>query len=192
MLIPLATAASNHEYWLVSRAAGTAALLFSGAAICIAFSYRLVADDRERAIKLGAWHEVMGLATIVALAVHGFVLLGDTYLKPNFADIVIPFVEPYKRGAIGIGIVGGYVMTVLALLYYVRNKIGPARFKFIHRFTLVGWVLSVIHTFNTGTDQAVAWYKVLVVLSIVAVLLTFILSVVRRRQAGLQASPARR
>jgi predicted ferric reductase len=192
MLIPLATAASNHEYWLVSRAAGTAAMLFSSVAICVAFYYRRVADDRERAIKLGALHELLGLATIVALAVHGFVLLGDNYLKPNFADIVVPFAEPYKRGHIAAGIVGGYLMTVLALLYYVRNRIGPARFKLIHRFTVVGWFMSVAHTFNTGTDTSATWYNVVLVPFLVAVPVMFVMRLVRGREAGLGASPAPR
>jgi predicted ferric reductase len=192
MLITLATAASNHEYWLVSRAAGTAAMLFSSLAICVAFYYRRVADDRERAIRLGALHEVLGLAMIAALAVHGFVLLGDNYLKPNFADIVVPFAEPYKRGHIAAGVVGGYLMTVLALLYYVRSRIGPARFKLIHRFTVIGWFMSVAHTFNTGPDTNAAWYKVVVVPFVVAVPVMFVLHLVRGRNTRLQASPAPR
>jgi predicted ferric reductase len=192
MLIPLATAAGHHEYYLISRAAGTAALLFSSVAICLAFLYRLVADDRERAIQLGAWHELLGLATIVALAVHGFVLLGDDYLKPNVADVIVPFAQSYKRGAIGIGVIGGYVMTVLALLYYVRQKIGPARFKFIHRFTVVGWILSVLHTVNTGPDKSAVWYRIILVVFIVSVPVTLILRLVRGRRARLEPSPAPR
>jgi predicted ferric reductase len=192
MLIPLATAAGNHEYWLISRAAGTAAMLFSSLAICVAFYYRRVADDRERAIQLGALHEVLGLAMILALAVHGFVLLGDHYLKPNFADIVVPFVEPYKRGHIASGIVGGYVMTVLALLYYIRNRIGPARFKIIHRFTVIGWLLSVAHTFNTGPDSNVAWYNIVLLPFLVAVPVMFAMRLMRGRKAGVEGSPAPR
>jgi methionine sulfoxide reductase heme-binding subunit len=195
MLIPIATAASNHEYWLVSRAAGTAAMIFSSLAICVAFYYERVADNRERAIQLGALHELLGLATIVALAVHGFVLLGDNYLKPNFADIVVPFAEPYKRGHIAAGIVGGYLMTVLALLYYVRNRIGPARFKIIHRFTVLGWALSVAHTFNTGPDNKATWYLIVLLPVLVAVPVMFILRLVRAvrgRRAGLEPSPAPR
>lgn len=192
MLIPLATALGNHEYWLISRATGTAAMIFSSVAICVAFYYRQVADDRERAIKLGALHELLGLATIAALAVHGFVLLGDSYLNPSFADIVVPFAEPYKSGHIASGIVGGYIMTVLALLYYVRNRIGPARFKFLHRFTLIGWFMSVAHTFNTGTDASSAWYNIVLVPFLVAVPVMFVMRLVRGRKAGLQASPAAR
>lgn len=191
MLI-LATAASHHEYYLISRAAGTAALLFSSTAICIAFLYRLVADDRERAIQLGAWHEVLGLATIVALAVHGFVLLGDEYLKPNLADIIVPFAQSYKRGAIGIGVIAGYGLTVLALLYYVRQKIGPARFKFLHRFTVLAWVLSVLHTVNAGPDNKVVWYRIVLVVFIVAVPVTYVMRLIRGRRAGVQASAAAR
>jgi predicted ferric reductase len=191
-VIPLATAVGNHEYFLISRAAGTGAMIFSSLAICVAFYYRLVADNRERAIQLGALHEVLGLATIVALAVHGFVLLGDNWLNPTFADIVVPFMEPFKRGHIAAGIVGGYIMTVLALLYYVRNQIGPKRFKIIHRFTVLGWALSVAHTFNTGPDNNAAWFDIVVIPFLVAVPVMFIVRLVHSRRSGLEALPAPR
>jgi predicted ferric reductase len=192
MLIPLATAAGNHEYWLISRATGTAAMIFASVAVCIAYLYGFVAEDRERAIKLGAWHELLGLATIIAMAVHGFVLLGDNFFNANIADIVVPFAQSYRRGGIAVGVIGGYIMTVLALLYYVRHKIGPARFKLIHRFTVLGWLLAAIHTGNAGTDQSNAWYLAVVVPFLVAVPATFLLRLVRRRQIGLEPSPARR
>jgi DMSO/TMAO reductase YedYZ heme-binding membrane subunit len=192
LLIPLATAAGKHEYWLISRAAGTAAMIFSSLAICIAFYYKRVADNRERAIQLGAMHELLGLATIVAVAVHGFVLLGDDYLKPNVADILVPFVEPYKRGHIASGIVGGYLMTVFALLYYVRNRIGPARFKLIHRLTVLGWALSIAHTFTTGPDGSSLWYDIVLVPFLLAVPVMFVLRLVGNRKPALQANPAPR
>ena len=150
-MIVLATATSQHQFWLWSRATGTVALICACLAVAVGFVYELVMEDRERAIRLAAAHEALGLGAIGFLVVHGFLLLGDKFLNPNLADIVVPFAQSYRRSDIGFGVLGGYVMGILAVLYYVRNRIGPAVFRKVHRFTVVGWFLAMIHTFGAGT-----------------------------------------
>jgi sulfoxide reductase heme-binding subunit YedZ len=186
MLIP-AVDVAKHLYWITSRATGTAALIFASVGLCVGLLYKLV-DDRERAIRLGALHEVLGLATIGCLLVHGFILLGDNFLKPSVADIVVPFAQPYHRGAIGIGDAAGYVMIVFALLYYLRNWIGNQRFRLLHHFTIVAWVGAVIHTFAAGTDNATAWYLIVTVPFLVAVPVCLIIRLTRSRPAGVSSS----
>jgi sulfoxide reductase heme-binding subunit YedZ len=162
------TDVSKYLCWETSRATGTAAMIFSSIAVCIGLSYKLI-GERERAIRLGALHEVLGLATIVCVFVHGFILLGDTYISPTVKDILVPFAESYHRRAWGIGVVAGYLMVIFASLYYVRHQIGKSRFKLLHRVTLLAWLASVIHTLSMGTDTASAWYLIVLLPFIVAV-----------------------
>ena len=95
-------------------------------------------------------HEALSLATMVALAVHALALLGDGYLKPSLADVTIPFVSDYERFWMALGIVGGWLFVILGLSYYLRGRIGPQRWRMLHRFTALAWVLGVVHALDDG------------------------------------------
>ncbi len=53
-------------------------------------------------------------------------------------------------------------MIVLGLSYYARKRIGHARWRVIHRFTAVAWILGLVHTFAEGTDAGKLWFIALV------------------------------
>jgi sulfoxide reductase heme-binding subunit YedZ len=139
---------SEHIFWITSRAAGIVALLAASAAVAVGVSMR-----RQRAL-----HEALSLATLAALAVHALALLGDGYLKPSLADVTIPFAGDYERWWTSLGIVGGWMFVILGLSYYVRGRIGPARWRALHRFTALAWVLGVVHALGAGTDADAAWF----------------------------------
>ena len=119
---------------------------------------RAADEPAARATDLRTLHEALSLATMVALAVHAFALLGDGYLKPSLADVTIPFVIDYERWWTALGIVGGWLFVILGLSYYVRGKIGPARWRKLHRFTALAWVLGVVHALGAGTDAGAVWF----------------------------------
>lgn len=155
-------------WWLISRASGTAAVLFSSAAITIALLYKLI-GERERAIKLGAVHEVLGLATVLAVFAHGFILFQDTFLNITVKQIFVPFSEPYMRIAFGIGIIAGYLMIAFALVYYLRRPLGRQRFRMLHRITVVAWLLALAHSAMMGTDTSMWWYLIIALPFVISV-----------------------
>ena len=85
---------SEHAFWITSRAAGIFALLAASAAVALGL---LMSTPAAQAQDLRVMHEALSLATMVALAVHAFALLGDGYLKPSLADVTIPFFSDYER-----------------------------------------------------------------------------------------------
>jgi methionine sulfoxide reductase heme-binding subunit len=145
----------QHAFWITSRAAGIAALLASTAAVALGL---LMSTRLRRSADFKPLHETLSLATMVALAVHALALLGDSYLRPSLADVTIPFVSGYMRLWTTLVIVGGWMMVLLGLAYYVRGRIGPARWRRLHRFTALAWALAVIHTLGEGTDAGAAWF----------------------------------
>jgi methionine sulfoxide reductase heme-binding subunit len=147
----------EHVFWITSRAAGTVALLASSAAVCLGLLMggRLL---RGRATDLRVTHEALSLATILAVAVHALALLGDTFLHPSLADVTIPLVSGFQRLWTTTGIVAGWALILLGLSYYVRGRIGPARWRRLHRFTALAWVLAVVHSLGEGTDAGAAWF----------------------------------
>jgi sulfoxide reductase heme-binding subunit YedZ len=153
----LAAVLQGHFFWITSRAAGVVAL----GASSISVSLGLLMGGRllkGRARDLRATHEALSLATLLAVAVHVIALLADGYLRPSLADVTIPFVSSYARLWTTTGIVAGWLLLLLGLSYYARGRIGPARWRRLHRFTALAWLLAVIHSLGEGTDAGAAWF----------------------------------
>jgi len=152
------TAAGPHLFWITSRSAGTVALILSSASVGAGLLIRSRGQSRRM---LGrdakALHEALTLATLSAIAVHGAALLGDSFLHPTILDISIPFSGAYRPFWTGIGIVAGWGLVTLGLSYYARGWIGQSRWRVMHRFTLLFWVLGIAHTIGAGTDAGQLW-----------------------------------
>jgi sulfoxide reductase heme-binding subunit YedZ len=183
-----AAATHGHLFWITSRAAGTAALVLSSVAVAVGLSMgsRLV---KKRLADVRSIHEALSLATILAIVVHAVSLLGDSFLHPSVADIAVPFVSHYKQPWMTIGIVGGWLMILLGLSYYARGRIGPQRWRSLHRFTALAWVLGLAHSLGEGTDAGQTWF--LVATAIVAAPATVLLAV-RLLGSRSQGAPSRR
>lgn len=152
-----------HLSWITSRAAGTGAIVLSSASVTmgLAIGARWRPRGRGRGTDLLAVHEWLSIATLIAIAVHGLVLLGDGYLHPGLADIAVPLHFSYRTFWVALGIIGGYGLALLGLTYYARARIGQTRWRMLHRFTALFWILGVAHTLGAGTDAAQGWYLAL-------------------------------
>jgi sulfoxide reductase heme-binding subunit YedZ len=152
------SSAGPHLFWITSRAAGIAALALSSTSLGAGL---LIRSRGERRRLLGgdarALHEALSLATIVAVAIHGAALLGDSYLHPNPIEISVPFTTSYRPFWTGLGIVSGWGLAVLGLSYYARGRIGQSRWRLLHRFVALFWVLGIAHTLGAGTDAGQLW-----------------------------------
>jgi len=151
--------AGEHLFWITSRAAGGAALILASAAVAVGLmmsAKRPSANTNKRDLR--AIHESLSLTTLVMVALHGLSLLGDAYLNPGPAGIAIPFVGFYRPLWTGLGIVAGYGLAALGLTYYMRDRIGAARWRKLHRFTAAFWVLAIVHTIGAGSDAAQLWF----------------------------------
>lgn len=152
--------AAPHLFWITSRAAGGAALLLASASVALGLmmsSQRKSPNRRD----LRSLHEVLSLTTLALVALHGVSLLGDSFLRPGLAGIAIPFAGVYRPLWTGLGIVAGYGLALLGFSYYLRDRIGAARWRKLHRFTALFWLLAVVHTIGAGSDATQAWFLIL-------------------------------
>ena len=161
----IAASVAPHLFWITSRAAGTAALLLSSAAVCVGL---LMGGRyaRRRGYDLRVTHEALSLATMVAIAVHGVSLVGDRFLHPTLLDITVPFASSYKTFWTSAGIIAGWSMIALGLSYYVRDKIGTQRWRKLHRFTALAWILGLVHTLGEGTDAGTGWFLAMMAIAV--------------------------
>ena len=146
-----------HLFWITSRAAGGAALILASASVGIGL---MVSSGRRATSKrdLRAIHEALSLTTLAMVALHGLALLGDSYLRPGLAGIAVPFAGSYRPLWTGIGIIAGYGLAALGLSYYLRDRIGAARWRRLHRLTAVFWLAAVAHTIGAGSDAGEIWF----------------------------------
>lgn len=165
----IAAATSMHLFWLTSRAAGTTALVLSSLALSMGLAMALGKRrggllGRLSAIERRSLHEALALATMVAIAIHGLSLIGDSYLHPSIIDVTVPFASSYKTLPTSLGILAGWGLILLGLSFYLRGRIGVRRWRLIHRMTALAWALGVVHTFTEGSDATQPWFLALVLL----------------------------
>jgi sulfoxide reductase heme-binding subunit YedZ len=182
------TGTSSTLFWITSRAAGTTALVLASAAVGVGLTMggKLIkrgGPDRR------AIHEILSLSTMVAIAVHGLALLGDTWLQASILDVTVPFFASYKDLATSIGIIAGWGMVILGLSYYARRRIGQARWRVIHRFTALAWLLGLGHALVEGSDAGKLWFIALIALTAAPALALLVLRHLRRR-APVRRAPA--
>ena len=165
----------THLFWITSRAAGTAALVT--ASLSVAFGILL---SRRRASvemsfgDLRAIHEALSLMTLGLIGLHGAALLGDSFLRPGLTGIAIPFTGAYRTTWTAFGIIGGYGLAALGLSYYWRNRIGLRRWRQMHRFTALFWLLAVVHSLGSGSDARTAWFLLIAGLAVVPAAILFV------------------
>jgi sulfoxide reductase heme-binding subunit YedZ len=165
---------SGHLFWVASRAAGILALLLASISVAVG-----LLQARRRlslpAVEVRAIHEALSLATIAAIVFHGGALLGDDFIKAGLADVTVPFAGSYQRLWTTTGILSGWALTLLGVGYYVRGRIGAARWRRLHRFTALAWLAALVHSLGEGTDAGTAWFLVgtaIVVLPALALLVS--------------------
>lgn len=152
--------AAHHLFWITSRAAGSAALLVSSASVLLGL---MMSSSRRNPNRrdLRTLHEALSLTALGMVGLHGVSLLGDAYLNPGVAGIVVPFIGRYRPLWTGIGILSGYGLAVLGISYYFRDRIGAVRWRRAHRLTAAFWLLAIGHTIGAGSDAVEPWFLIL-------------------------------
>ncbi len=163
---------SQHFFWLASRAVGVVALILISLSVGLglALSGRISRGPGIPA-RLRHLHEAIALTGLIAIAGHGLLLLGDSYLRPGLAGIALPFAMPNQPVWTGLGIIGGWLAAVLGLSFYARKWITTRVWRWMHRWTLLVYGLAVAHTLGSGTDARAPW--LLAIIGVTAVPIVF-------------------
>jgi methionine sulfoxide reductase heme-binding subunit len=152
----------DYGWWLASRASGIVALVLIALSVVIGLAMAAKAFRKPGLPRiLIAIHEHAALAALVAIAVHGITLLGDSWLNPGPVGIALPFVMDHEPVFTGLGIVGGYLAAILGLTFYIRRRVGTRRWRNLHRLTPLFYVLGVTHALGSGSDAGTTWMTLL-------------------------------
>jgi predicted ferric reductase len=154
----MVTSPTQQIFWLASRAFGIVAMFGLGVSVAIglAMAGRLIRSPGLPA-KLRQFHEPITLVTLGLIVAHAGLLLFDQYLRPGLAGITLPFALAYRPAFTGAGIIAGWLAGILGLSFYVRRRIGTKTWRFMHRFTIVVYLLALVHVVGSGTDARSPW-----------------------------------
>lgn len=181
----------HYLWWLISRASGVLALALVSLSVLMGLAMA------ARAIPRPGWkrtvarlHEHVALTALAAVALHGVSLLGDTWLKPGVRGITIPFALHYRPGFTGAGIIAGYLMMLVGPSFYLRRRLGAARWRKLHRVSAAIWMLSVLHTLGAGSDATALWLRAVVLAPVAPIAYLLVLRLARERPASRRPASA--
>jgi sulfoxide reductase heme-binding subunit YedZ len=140
--------------WYITRAAGLVGyvLLWLSTAWGLAVSSKILDLFLHRSFTYD-FHQFLSLLAIGFIALHISVLMADRYLPYNLAQILLPFLSPYRPLWVGIGVIGFYLTLLVTVTFYLRSRIGARAFRSIHVFSLVAYLAATVHGFFAGTDS---------------------------------------
>ena len=176
----------DYTWWLASRAAGIVGSTALGVVSILGLVSALKLVGPATAARLRSWHERLAITGLVAIALHGLLLLADPWLHPGVTGILVPFTMGYRPLWTGLGILAFYCLAAFGLSFYQRRRIGARRWRSAHRFASLAFVLGGIHALMAGTDA-----RSPLLLGLILGFGVVIAILVAARALGLPAKPGR-
>ena len=157
-----------HKFWSfpLLQATGLAGLIWAylGVSLGLLESGRTVSWLPFSRPQIDRLHRQISLLVLSLMALHvaatAFDAMGDSW-----KTVTIPWQwanQGWPQAVTGYttGIVAFYLAIVLGPSYYLRRTIGVTRWRFLHRFSVVVYVLSFWHTLILGLDVShYAWVR---------------------------------
>ena len=195
----LFAADSIQIWWYVTRASGIIAylLLWFSTVLGLGVTSKYLDGMLDRMFTYD-FHEFISLLSVAFMLVHVLVLTFDRYLPYSLAQILVPFISPYRPFWVGVGVIAFYITLLVTVTFYLRNRIGRRAFRVIHIFSLLGYIGATLHGYYAGTDTALPSMQILYKVSGLAVIFLTIYWLVllglrtleTRRQVALLAAKA--
>jgi len=158
-------------WWYVTRASGIIAylLLWFSTILGLAVTSKYLDGMLDRLFTYD-FHEFISLLSVGFTLVHVIVLMLDQYMPYSLAQILVPFISPYRPFWVGVGVIAFYMILLVTITFYMRNRIGTRTFRAIHVLSLAGYIGVTLHGYYSGTDTALPSMQILYDITGLAVL----------------------
>lgn len=156
--------------WYLTRAAGIMAylLLWLSTVWGLAIPSKILADVMNGEFAFD-FHQFISLLAIGFLFLHVFILTADRYLPYSLAQVLIPFLSPYRPVWVGIGSIAFYLTLLVTVTFYIRKRIGMKAFRLIHYSSLLAYLGGVLHALMSGTDSSLPAIMIMYIVTFLAV-----------------------
>jgi predicted ferric reductase len=145
---------SVQMWWYITRAAGLIGyiLLWLSTAWGLAVSSKIFDPLLMRNYTYD-FHQFLSLLSIGFILLHLTVLTFDHYLPFSAIQILVPFTSTYRPLWVGIGVISFYLILLVTVTFYIRQKIGIQAFRVIHILSMVAYIGATLHGIYAGTDS---------------------------------------
>ena len=154
--------AGDHVFWYLARAAGLSAYLMLFLNVVFGLAVHTKVMDRIyarwRSLDL---HQFTTLLALGLLSIHALALLGDQYIGFSVPEILVPLLSPYRPVWTAIGVIGGYLLVLVAASSYLRKHISYGTWRSLHYISFGAYVLALAHGILAGTDTSQPWAEAL-------------------------------
>ncbi len=146
--------------WVITRTAGLVAylLLWLSTVWGLAVSSRIL-EGRLHGAYTYDFHQFISLLAIGFLLLHLVMLLFDSYAPFSVAQLLVPLLSSYRPLWVAVGILAFYLVLLVTVTFYLRDRIGQAAFRTIHMLSLLAFVGAALHGMFAGTDTPLAIVK---------------------------------
>jgi predicted ferric reductase len=148
---------SDQGMWYLTRAAGMMAylLLWLSTVWGLLIPSKLFGNVLNGEFSFD-FHQFISLLSLGFLGLHIVVLTADRYLPFSVAQLLVPFISPYRPLWVGIGVVAFYLLLLVTVTFYMRMRIGMKAFRYIHFLSL-----ALIHLFRSSCCSTWARFQLL-------------------------------
>jgi methionine sulfoxide reductase heme-binding subunit len=182
--------ALHYGWWLASRAAGIVAFALLAASMVSGLVLANRLGSPAFRLRLRDLHEPLAVTGLVAIGLHGVLLLVDPWLDAGPVSVVVPFTLGYRPLWTGLGVLAAWAAAGLGLSFYARRRFGARRWRALHRLVPIAYALAVVHVLGAGSDAGTLGLRVLVLGSLVPVGALLALRLMTRPVAPPPAQPA--
>jgi predicted ferric reductase len=139
--------------WYTTRATGIVTMFLFTAVVCLG---TLVAN-RVGGTFIGRFevnevHRSLSMVAVVFLVIHIITTVLDSFVSTGLISAVIPFTSTYKRLPVALGAVAFDLILAVWISSLLKLRIKNQSWRFIHWFSWLGFIISLIHAYMTGTD----------------------------------------
>ncbi len=180
--------------WYLTRIAGIIAYLLLW--ISVAWGIAIPAKFFDKVIHRSVtfeFHQFISLLSLGFLALHMLVLLADQYVPYSVAQLLVPFISPYRPVWVGIGVIAFYLLVLVTGTFYIRQKIGMKTFRYIHYTSLLAYLGATVHGIYSGTDTPLTMVMFMYAGTFLVVIFLFtfwIVSIYNEKKAKAVVAPA--
>jgi predicted ferric reductase len=182
---------STQLWWYVTRSAGVVAylLLWFSTAWGLAIPSKFFSSILSQEFAFD-FHEFISLLTIGFVLLHVSVLMIDRYLPYSIWQILIPFLSPYRPIWVGLGVISFYLIVLVTITFYMRNRIGMKSFRAIHWLSFAAYIGVALHGIYGGTDSPLAAMQLLYRGTALVIIFLTVYWLVQKLQRRFSSRPA--
>jgi sulfoxide reductase heme-binding subunit YedZ len=151
----------NSTLWYLARGTGFVAviMLTISVALGIVTTMRWSSVHWPRFIT-ATLHKNISLLSVVFLAIHVLSTLFDSVSPVHLLNAIVPFTGTYRPLGIGLGVVAIDLLAALIVTSLLRQRIGYRLWRAVHWGAYACWPAAMLHGFQSGSDTATMWARV--------------------------------